>query len=519
MPPRRFKPSLQLDVDDNDTEVAGGQAASKFPGGLVKESSFKVSDNTFRRDGLELDDRGIRGGGGGSGSGSERGTPGSAGGGYGLRSSDLIPVRALGSGNGGVVRLCRHRDTGTLFAVKKSCGVLYNRSHRDQMCKEIGMMRKLDCECLVQLHEAFYRDENLEMVLEFMDLGSLDDVVKGLRAKGKRLVGSKGADPCGTFRFVDDGDPESASAVAAQQRRQPAAQPAAAAAAARVADGRSALPERCLAGIAYQILWGLAFLKYEKLMHRDIKPQNILMNSLGQVKLTDFGIARVLEQQQDMSVELAMTFAGTFKYMSPERIRNEKYSARCDLWSFGLVMVELATGRPAYPASTTHIELIEAVVHAPPPSLDVADGFSRGLGGLVANCLKKDPRERLPADILVGAPWFAEHGVQSVAEAVAAVREWLETSQPPLRTGDAEPKKGPGGGGGGGDGGREDETWVPDAKGVADKEDDDYGDDSFERYEEGEESKAPAAADRDALRLHLESTRDSPREAPQFKEQ
>merc|ERR1711990_648573 len=91
------------------------------------------------------------------------------------------------------------------------------------------------------------------------------------------------------------------------------------------------IPERILAHVTYQILWGLAYLKFENRFHRDIKPANILCNSRGNVKLTDFGIAREMEN----SIQMAKTFVGTFKYMSPERMQSEPYNYKSDIWSLG----------------------------------------------------------------------------------------------------------------------------------------------------------------------------------------
>ena len=96
----------------------------------------------------------------------------------------------------------------------------------------------------------------------------------------------------------------------------------------------------------------------KNLIHRDIKPDNlmlvsdvvaplgehVLLNSRGEVKITDFGISKHLGKTQG----IANTFVGTIIYMSPERILNKKYSHNCDVWSFGLMMYELATGLNPY---------------------------------------------------------------------------------------------------------------------------------------------------------------------------
>ncbi|CAJ1432699.1 unnamed protein product, partial [Effrenium voratum] len=85
----------------------------------------------------------------------------------------------------------------------------------------------------------------------------------------------------------------------------------------------------------------------KKMLHRDIKPENILHNRAGEVKLTDFGIAKDL----DKTLAMAGTFVGTVTYMSPERCLGQDYSFASDIWSVGMVIFELSTGR--YPFSAT----------------------------------------------------------------------------------------------------------------------------------------------------------------------
>lgn len=92
---------------------------------------------------------------------------------------------------------------------------------------------------------------------------------------------------------------------------------------ANVIDQVGPIPEPALANIAFQILWGLAYMKHDKRVHRDVKPSNLLINSRGEVKVTDFGVSAELIN----SIAMCATFVGTFKYMSPERMQNRPY--RC----------------------------------------------------------------------------------------------------------------------------------------------------------------------------------------------
>lgn len=90
-------------------------------------------------------------------------------------------------------------------------------------------------------------------------------------------------------------------------------------------------------------------------MHRDIKPDNILINSKGFVKLTDFGICK----QLDETAGLLKSFVGTMTYMSPERMEGENYSYKGDVWSLGIILIEMMTGKFPYPETRGFLEMLE----------------------------------------------------------------------------------------------------------------------------------------------------------------
>ena len=121
-----------------------------------------------------------------------------------------------------------------------------------------------------------------------------------------------------------------------------------------------------------------------------MKPGNILINSYGLVKLTDFGIAKTL----DNSNAHCNTFVGTKTYMSPERIMGKEYSYSSDIWSLGLILFELATGVFPYNFSKVFIEHVESILRDPEPVLPDDGTFSPEMQNFLTRCLKKDPKQR-----------------------------------------------------------------------------------------------------------------------------
>ena len=129
-----------------------------------------------------------------------------------------------------------------------------------------------------------------------------------------------------------------------------------------------------------------------KIIHRDIKPSNVLINSKGQIKLCDFGVSKKLINS------IADTFVGTSTYMSPERIQGNVYSIKGDVWSLGLMIIELVTGEfPLGGHNDTPdgiLDLLQRIVNEPSPRLPKDRVFSREMTDFVNRCCIKNERER-----------------------------------------------------------------------------------------------------------------------------
>ena len=154
-------------------------------------------------------------------------------------------------------------------------------------------------------------------------------------------------------------------------------------------------------------------------IHRDVKPGNVLVARDGRTRLVDFGIARLLAQSAE-HLTLTGTVIGTLRAMAPEQLAAGPITPRTDLYGLGVVLHEALTGRSPYP-SASPVALAEAQ-RAGPPALD---GIDPGLAAIVASCLAYDPADRpLHAGELAAAlrSWSAsaETGVRPVVPASAA---------------------------------------------------------------------------------------------------
>lgn len=123
------------------------------------------------------------------------------------------------------------------------------------------------------------------------------------------------------------------------------------------------------------------------------------------MKLTDFGISIQLDQTE----QLAKSFVGTLTYMSPERMEGEKYSAKGDIWSLGLVIVEMMTGKFPYPEARGFLEMLEQIKESESPNVPENALYSEDLRDFINCCLQKDPKERASEIQLLAHPWILKY--------------------------------------------------------------------------------------------------------------
>eukprot|EP00993_Chasmostoma_nieuportense_P001166 NODE_2070_length_1288_cov_17.735573_g1970_i0.p1 GENE.NODE_2070_length_1288_cov_17.735573_g1970_i0~~NODE_2070_length_1288_cov_17.735573_g1970_i0.p1 ORF type:complete len:415 (+),score=77.27 NODE_2070_length_1288_cov_17.735573_g1970_i0:35-1246(+) len=185
------------------------------------------------------------------------------------------------------------------------------------------------------------------------------------------------------------------------------------------------IPSKPLQSILIQVLCGLRFLHnmegMDHLVHRDIKPANILVNKSGQVKISDFGCLKCLEDGQD-----ARTFLGTKLYMSPERLNGQPYSTAADIWSVGVVAYECAFG--ASPFTITDFSSFPEVLLAVQKPLGVLPSYPNpDLSDFVSVCMRQDPITRPTAGDLLGHPFLQAPEV--LQDPPKVLRSFLKTTQ------------------------------------------------------------------------------------------
>lgn len=170
----------------------------------------------------------------------------------------------------------------------------------------------------------------------------------------------------------------------------------------------SGLPEPVLATVAGAVLQALAYLHGQGYVHRDVKASNVLLDSDGTVYLGDLGTVAHVRTRDERRPEVMLrlertTFIGTLPYMSPEVVEGVAYGEATDVWSLGVMLVELATGQRPHKGRNT-AQTLYAVMNDDPIQLPEGGKFSPAMRDLVAKCLVKDPAQRCTAKKLLSHP-------------------------------------------------------------------------------------------------------------------
>jgi len=235
---------------------------------------------------------------------------------------DLKEESELGRGAYGSVYQMRHKQTSTVMAVKRIRATI-DSVERKRLLMDLNIsMRSLDCPYTVTFYGALFREGDVWICMELMD--------KSLHQ---------------LYKLVYD-------------------------------TLKLNIPENVVGKMAEATIKALHFLKFKlNVLHRDVKPSNILINRNGEIKLCDFGIAGELVNS------FCQTDIGCKPYLAPERINpvqtGAKYDQRSDVWSFGITMYELALGKFPYPAWKNVFDQLKTVVEGEAPKVPADLDFSQ----------------------------------------------------------------------------------------------------------------------------------------------
>lgn len=152
-----------------------------------------------------------------------------------------------------------------------------------------------------------------------------------------------------------------------------------------------------LLDLAIEVVQGLVAAHAEGVIHRDLKPENIMRNKKGQLKILDFGVA--IAPERDLREEPLTepgTLLGTPSYMAPEQLKGETVDFRCDIFTFGILFYELASGSNPFRGETP-ISTIAKILESEPVPLSKFTSSPVQLDRIVERCLPKDPEQRYPS--------------------------------------------------------------------------------------------------------------------------
>jgi serine/threonine protein kinase/Tol biopolymer transport system component len=210
------------------------------------------------------------------------------------------------------------------------------------------------------------------------------------------------------------------------------------------------IPQRKAVDYAVQIARGLAAAHARSIVHRDLKPENIFIAGDGQVKILDFGLAKLIEpvsasQLTDLPTRKLNTtpgtVLGTLGYMSPEQVDGKPVDYRSDIFSFGVVLYEMLAGRRAFPQRETLRETLHAIATEDPPALsELSPHLSPSLEKVVERCLEKKVEDRFQSTRDLAFALEALSGASTTSHPELSTAPNLDLSTSPRVTTPASPR-------------------------------------------------------------------------------
>jgi len=279
-------------------------------------------------------------------------------------------IEKLGEGTYGIVYKAKNRETGEIVALKR---IRLDSEDEGVPCtaiREISLLKELKHPNIVRLYDVIHTEKKLTLVFEYLD----QDLKKYL-------------DECG-----------------------------------------GEISRQTMKSFLYQLLRGVAFCHEHRVLHRDLKPQNLLINKKGELKLADFGLARAF----GIPVRSYSHEVVTLWYRAPDVLMgSRKYSTPIDIWSAGCIFAEMATGRPLFPGSSVNDQLMRIFKVMGTPNEESWPGVSehtdykpdfpvypaqalpaivhglddKGLN-LLSRMLQYDPNQRISAAAAMKHPYF-----------------------------------------------------------------------------------------------------------------
>uniref|UniRef100_A0AC34Q5Y8 Protein kinase domain-containing protein n=1 Tax=Panagrolaimus sp. JU765 TaxID=591449 RepID=A0AC34Q5Y8_9BILA len=276
---------------------------------------------------------------------------------YQFTAGNLIDRGIIGTGTYGVCSRMEHDASHKIMAVKRVRAHEIDKLEREKMLRELKIIIDTqNCEDVVRFYGAIFQDGDCWIAMELMDC-SLDKFYRSVYNQKQKL------------------------------------------------------PEHIIGFIGASVVRALNYLKeVHNIIHRDVKPSNILLNTQGFVKLCDFGISGYLvdsiARTQDVGCQI---------YMAPERLSERKYGIRSDVWSLGISLVEICIGHFPYLNWNSVFDQLQAVVHGDPPFLQTGD-YSVELVNFVNRCLIKDTTIRPTFAELITDPFYIKYNIQDPVE-------------------------------------------------------------------------------------------------------